>query len=71
MEQDLENRHIINELRRLEEEIAFWREFVRRKQRVGDLEMVSKGQHALAYALRQRALLLKEVGATVIPFPGV
>ena len=71
MEQDLENRHSTDELRRLEEEIAFWREFVRKKQRVGDLEMVSKGQHALAHALRQRVLVLEEAGATVISFPGV
>ena len=70
MEQDLENRHLADELRRLEGEIAFWREFVRRKQRVGDLDMVSKGQHALAYALRQRALLLEEASDKVILFPG-
>jgi len=38
----------------LDEEIAFWREFVRRKQRMGDLEMVRQGQRALARAIRLR-----------------
>ena len=71
MEQVLEKRQNADTLELIDAEIAFWRDFVRSNHRVGDLEMVVKGQQALARALRRREELLEKVAPNVIAFPQV
>ena len=68
MEQALEKRQSAEMLDLIEAEIEFWREFVRSNHRVGDLEMVIKGQRALTRVLRRRKAFLQQAPANVVQF---
>ncbi len=71
MDQRLEKYQNAETLELIEAEIAFWRDFVRSNHRVGDLEMVVKGQQALARTLRRREVILEKAASNLIPFPKV
>ncbi len=71
MDQRLEKHQNAETLELIEAEIAFWRDFVRSNHRVGDLEMVVKGQQALARTLRRREVILEKAASNLIPFPKV
>jgi len=55
MEQDLPSEESTAPLARIEEEIEFWRGFVRQKEADGDLQMVLLGNRALTNALKRKA----------------
>ncbi len=69
MELAFEKQQNTETLELIEAEITFWRDFVRSNHRVGDLEMVVKGQQALSRVLRRRERITEKTVSNVIRFP--